>query len=261
MRPGCCCSASSFDQRTAFSRTDLEITGFIQDHWALNSKVTFDYGARMEHQQLPQSLRIAPRAGFAWTPFEGDRTVFRAGYGQYYDHIPLDVYTFGRYPDRTITNYAADGSIIGQPINFINVIGSVTGPRSFLIHGQQVAGAFSPRGNTWNAQMEHVFSHLFRARAVYTDNRSVGLIVVEPALFGTTNEIVLNGDGASRFRQLEVTGKFTWKNGQQMNLSYTHAPGRRQPERIRLLPGEFSYACDSIRMSIPTCPVTSPTAS
>ncbi len=212
-----------FDQRSPFSRTDLEVTGFLQDHWAVNSKLAFDYGARMEHQQLPQSLRIAPRAGLAWTPFEGDRTVFRAGYGQYYDHIPLDVYTFGRYPNRTITNYAPDGSVIGQPIDYINVIGSITGPRSFLIHGQQVAGAFSPRGNTWNLQVEHVFSRLFRARAVYTDNRSVGLIVVEPAVLGNMNEIVLNGDGSSRFRQLELTGKFTWKDGQQMNLSYTHS--------------------------------------
>ena len=84
-------------------------------------------------------------------PFRDERTVFRAGYGQFYDHLPLDIYTFSRYPLRTITDYAPDGSIIGEPIQYVNVIGSITGPSSFLVHGQRVAGAFAPRGLTWNA--------------------------------------------------------------------------------------------------------------
>jgi len=55
---------------------------------------------------------------------------------------------------------------------------------------------------------------------VYTDNRSVGLIVLEPDLLGKTNEVVLNGDGSSRYRQ-------AWEGGQQLVLSYTrsHAEG------------------------------------
>jgi hypothetical protein len=113
----------------------------------------------------------------------------------------------------------------------VNVIGSVTGPKTFLVHGERVAGAFSPRGSTWNAQIEHSFSKMLRIRGVYTDNRSVGLIVLEPDVLGTpselVNEIVLNGDGASRYRQAELTAKVSWEGGQQLNLSYTrsHAEG------------------------------------
>jgi Carboxypeptidase regulatory-like domain len=212
-----------FTNRTVFSRTDLEFTVFLQDHWVVNSKLAFDYGARVEHQRLASSLRIAPRAGFAWTPFSNERTVFRAGWGQFYDHIPLDVYVFGRYPERTLTFYNPDGSIIGQPIEYVNVIGSVTGPRSFLVRGQQVTGGFAPRGITYNVQLEHRFSKLLHIRATYSDNRSVGLITFEPDLLGTTNEIVLNGDGSSRYRQAEVTAKFAWRDGQQMVLSYTRS--------------------------------------
>jgi hypothetical protein len=112
---------------------------------------------------------------------------------------------------------------LGEPVEYANVIGSVTGPKSFLIHGQRVAGAFSPRGATWNAQMEHSFSSLLRMRFVYTDNRSVGLIVMEPDLLGPSNEVVLNGDGSSRYRQAEVTAKLGWKKGQQLVFSYTHS--------------------------------------
>ncbi len=212
-----------FTNRTLFSRTDLEFTTFFQDHWAPFPKLSFDYGARVEHQRLASSLRIAPRAGFAWTPFSNERTVFRAGWGQFYDHIPLDVYVFGRYPERTVTFYAPDGSVIGAPIPYTNVIGSVTGPRSFLVRGQQVTGGFAPRGVTWNTQLEHRFSRLLHVRATYTDNRSVGLITFEPDLLGTSNEVVLNGDGSSRYRQLEVTGRFAWRDAQQIVLSYTRS--------------------------------------
>jgi hypothetical protein len=112
---------------------------------------------------------------------------------------------------------------VGEPAPYFNVIGSVTGPRTFLVHGQQVAGDFSPRGSTLNLQIEHSFSSQFRLRAIYTDNPAVGLVVLDPELLGTENEIVLNGDGKSRYRQLEVTGKFTWKGGQQLNATYTRS--------------------------------------
>jgi len=217
----------SFSERNPFNRTDREVTAFAQDHWAPSPNFAFDYGARVEHQRLAASLRIAPRAGLAWTPFADRRTVFRTGYGQFYDHIPLDVYTFGRYPERTITTYAPDGSIVGAPVQYLNVIGSVRGPRSFFVNGQAIAGGFAPRGSTWNAQVEHSFSRLLRIRGVYTDNRSVGLIVLERDILNVTNEIVLNGNGSSRYRQAELTARAAWKEGQQLVFSFTrsHAEG------------------------------------
>jgi hypothetical protein len=213
----------NFTNQSPFNRSDLEVTAYAQDHWSLSPQFSIDYGARVEHQRLAESLRIAPRVGVGWSPFADQRTVLRAGYGTFYDHLPLDIYSFGRYPLRTITYYAPDGSIIGDPAPYINVIGSVNGPRTFLVHGQQVAGAFSPRGATLNLQIEHSFSPHFRLRSVYTDNPAVGLVVLDPEILGTTNEIVLNGDGKSRYRQLEVTGKFSWKNGQQLNITYTRS--------------------------------------
>lgn len=212
-----------FSPRSPFSRTDREVNAYAQDHWAVSPVFAFDYGARIENQRLAESLRIAPRAGIAITPFPNERTVFRTGFGQFYDHIPLDVYTFGRYPDRIITDYAPSGAIVSGPTEYVNVIGTVNGPRSFLVHGEQVAGDFAPRGRTWNAQVEHSFSRLFRIRGVYTDTRSVGLIVFEPQFQGMTNQVVLNGNGASRYRQAEVTGRFTWTDGQQMVFSYTRS--------------------------------------
>jgi hypothetical protein len=212
-----------FLNQLPYNRSDLEVTAYAQDHWSPIKRVSFDYGGRVEHQRLATALRIAPRGGVAWSPFANQRTVLRIGYGLFYDHLPLDIYTFSRYPLRQISNYAPDQSVIAGPILFANVIGSVTGPRSFFVNGQQVAGAFSPRGATLSLQAEHSFSGHFRIRVVYTDNQSVGLIVFEPDVLGRSNEIVLNGSGKSRYQQAEVTARFSWKDDQQLVFSYTRS--------------------------------------
>jgi outer membrane receptor protein involved in Fe transport len=78
-----------FTNTGPYSRADLEVTAYAQDHWSLTPRFSFDYGVRLEHQRLASSLRIAPRSGLAWTPFSDGRTVFRAGYGQFYDDARL----------------------------------------------------------------------------------------------------------------------------------------------------------------------------
>lgn len=211
-----------FLNRSPYKRNDLEFTGYIQDHWTLLPTLSVDAGIRTEHQRLAQNLRIAPRVGLTWAPFPKRGTVLRAGFGQFYDHIPLDVYAFSRYPDRIVTTYAPDGSVTDVQ-TVTNVIGSINGPRSFLVQGQRVAGAFSPRGLTWNAQVEHSFPRLLHFRTVYTDNRSVGLVILHSDRPDFPDQNVLDGSGQSRYRQLEVTGKFAWKNEQEMVLSYVHS--------------------------------------
>jgi Carboxypeptidase regulatory-like domain len=230
----------TFSNLPQFNRTDLEVTAYAQDHWSLNSRLSIDYGARIEHQRLAGSLRIAPRVGFAWSPFADQKTVFRAGYGTFFDHLPMDIYVFGRYPLRTITYYASDGSVIGDPVPYENVIGSINGPRSFLVQGGSAAGEFSPRGATLNLQLEHSFTSYFRARAVYTDNRAVGLVVLDPE--PQVQQIVLNGDGQSRYRQLEISGKFTWKSGQQFNATYTHSRSEGSLNTFDTFLGNFPTA-------------------
>ena len=206
-----------------FNRQDLEFTAYAQDHWAPHPRISFDYGLRVEHQRLADSLRFAPRVGTAWTPFSDGRTVARIGFGQFYDHIPLDVYTFARFPNRIVSHYDSFGQLDGPPQQYVNVIGDANGPRSFFVRSEQVAGAFSPRGSTWNIQLERRFERLLRLRAVYTDNQSVGLIALQPDVLGTTREVVLNADAKSRFRQLELTGRVVWGDGEEMVFSYTRS--------------------------------------
>jgi len=66
---------------------------FMQDEWRVRSSLTINAGLRYDVQWLPGSIQtdtnnLAPRVAFAWSP--GDhKTVIRAGFGIYYDRIPL----------------------------------------------------------------------------------------------------------------------------------------------------------------------------
>ncbi|HLH42548.1 MAG TPA: hypothetical protein VKV74_06155, partial [Bryobacteraceae bacterium] len=152
------------------------------------------------------------------------------------------IYTFNHYPVRLVTDYGPDGAPLGPPAVYLNTIGSATGPHSFFIHGQQIAGAFSPRGATMNLQAEHRFSRLLRVRGVYTDSQSVGLVVFEADTLGSTNEIVLNGNGKSRYQQLEITGRVSLSKDQQLIVSYTHSRARGNLNTYDSFLGNFPTA-------------------
>jgi hypothetical protein len=66
---------------------------FVQDEWRASSALTVNAGLRYDAQFLPNPIKtdsnnFAPRLGLAFAP--GDRkTVIRAGFGIYFDRIPL----------------------------------------------------------------------------------------------------------------------------------------------------------------------------
>ena len=66
---------------------------FVQDDWRARKNLTLSGGLRYELQSnLDDRWNLAPRAGFAWSPFANGRTTVRGGGGIFYDWLDAQTY-------------------------------------------------------------------------------------------------------------------------------------------------------------------------
>jgi hypothetical protein len=209
-----------------FRMNDREMAFFGQDHWMLSPHLAVDLGVRTESQQISEAFRFAPRAGVAWSPFRNAGTVVRAGFGFFYDRVPLNVYSFSHYPSQTITYYDPTGGISGGPFAYENMLGEATAHFP-LVDQEPVAGNFSPRSATGSFEIEQPIGHILRLRAGYMQNAGSGLVILnsKPPAPGTNTGIYsLTGSGQSSYHQFETTARF--KLGAQRELFFSYVRSR-----------------------------------
>ena len=211
-----------------FSLSDFEYSVFIQDHWILTPKFAVDLGVRSESQEVSDVFRLAPRFGIAWSPAPERGTVIHAGFGWFYDRVPLNVYAFHNYPDQIITTYGPDGEILTGPDLYANTLGRAL-QRFGLVFGKPADGNFSPRSATWSVQLEQPITKLVKLRAGYLQNDGDGLVLLFPVPPDPTTNIgahLLSGAGEARYRQFETTARLRLNEGRQLFFSYVRSSGR-----------------------------------
>ncbi|HKQ80185.1 MAG TPA: carboxypeptidase regulatory-like domain-containing protein, partial [Blastocatellia bacterium] len=231
-----------FSGGSPFDLTDLETHFFGQDHWVVTPRLAFDYGLRFERQGITDTFRLAPRAGLAWTPFENQKTVFRSGYGIFYDRVPLSVYAFDKYPEQVMTIFAPDGSVLDGPRRYFNITDKAEIGKNPFIGGGSNAGNFAPYSGTWNAEVEHTFAPWLRLRGSYLNSSSSGVMVINPKVVQGQDALVLGGGGRSRYRQFELVGKMMFDEGkQQLFLSYVNSRSRSDVNEFNTYIGNFPF--------------------
>lgn len=224
---------------SSYDRKDLEVAAFGQNHWVVTQQLSVDFGLRAERQSITETERYAPRAGFAWTPFGNQRTVLRGGFGLFFDRVPLNVYSFSSYPDQVITRYGAGGAIIDGPRRFYNVTDQAARANSPFIRGESGIGNFAPHTATLLFELEQPVNSHLRLRANYQKSNSSGLILVSPSIVNGRDALLLGNTGRSRYHQFELTSRVSWKDGQQLFLSYVHSRTRGDLNEFNQYLGSF----------------------
>ena len=216
----------TFTPGRPIARTDVESAYFAQDQWIINSLVSVNVGVRVSQQEVTGVWQVGPRAGITISPFRNGRTIFRAGTGIFYDRVPLNVYGFALYPDQIITTYNPDGTVLSGPDRYFNLTEAAAPHHSPLIYRANGSpGNFSPYSINTNLQVEQILSARLRLRMNYLQSNSSELIVLSPEVTPTEHAFVLNGDGNSHFRQVEITGAGSFGKESQIFVSYVHSYG------------------------------------
>jgi hypothetical protein len=223
------------------SAENREYTGFVQDRLLVRPNLSFDLGLRFEDQRIAHESNLAPRAGFAWSPLKGDRTVLRGGVGLFYDKVPLNVRSFARYPSRTVTHYGEDGMTVLDSHHFVNVLvdSAPVEPLDFRHRSNSDAG-FVPENLKWNVQLDQVVTSWLDLRANLTGSRTDHIYIVTPELdFRGRSGIVLRSAGQATYRALELTARLRLPNKDQLFVSYVRSRARGDLNDFNSYFGDF----------------------
>jgi hypothetical protein len=194
---------------------NLEVYSYATDHWNLNGRVTFDIGFRTQWNRLTGSTPAAPRVAASWVPWKKATTKFSAGWGVYYDSIPLGLLALGEDQSSITTFFPPAGIFAAQPAQMQSV---------YLV---QIHDLRTPRFTVTSAAAESALPHGFLARVDLTSRQgsrgfSFDQYLVSPVL----NEYIANNSEHADYRAAEVTLRRTFRAKYQWAASYTRSSAR-----------------------------------
>jgi hypothetical protein len=210
----------------AFQVADTEPAVYFQDHWVWNSHFAVDVGVRLEGQTITDTVRSAPRGGFAWSPGKTGSMIVRGGMGVFYDYVPLNVYAFSTYPEQVLTNYGVDGTA-GAPIPYVNLTQQAAQSRFPFVDRGHISGNFAPYSVAGNLEVQQTVAHGLVLQSRYLQSAAEGTLMIQPQIVQGINALVLGSGGAARTRQLELTARLGGEQKRQLFFSYVrqHARG------------------------------------
>jgi hypothetical protein len=181
-----------FSAATNFSVHQNEFAWFLGDQWTPSSRITFDFGLRLDRDSITDSTHAAPRAALTLALTSDRKTLLKAGAGLFYDRVPLNAPAFPRFPDRTILTFDPAGAVLSS-IPYSNVIN----------------GALqNPRSETWNVEVDReVMEHLL-VRVAYQQRNTVHDLVVEPVTNPNGSFLSVANRGRDFYREFQITGRY-----------------------------------------------------
>ena len=203
-----------FEGGGRLARNRQEGFAYFQDKWNVSRRLTVDYGARFDRDNIASETNFAPRIGFALLPVLDGRTVIRGGIGLFYDDIDLNIATFSQLQERVLTHFGPDGEqIIGHPVH-----------QRFV---QTDTGFRTPRSVNWNIELDREWVKNLVVRVGYQQRQATREFVLNPIDTPDRGSILaLSNSGSSRYRELEITTKYKFRESDEFVASYVRSSAK-----------------------------------
>jgi hypothetical protein len=159
--------------------TSRRVSAYIQDRWAVTSRLTLEPGLRIERYtggnpvqaRIFATTPIAPRLGMAWDVTGRQATVARAHYGRYHDMLFANIYSnfHGRTPH--VFYDVVDGGELREAFRYVEMVSSDVARSLDQSHVDQfVAGIEQALGGQATVQLQYV-GRRFGSFIGYIDRR------------------------------------------------------------------------------------------
>ena len=103
-----------FSSASSFERDQNETAFYLADQWTISSRLTFDYGIRLDSDTITSSTHVAPRASVLLSLTSDGKTLLKGGAGIFYDRVPLLLSAFPNFPNRTVTLFDRTGEVLSS---------------------------------------------------------------------------------------------------------------------------------------------------
>jgi hypothetical protein len=199
---------TEFGRPTAQEVTGLELAFFGQDHWRIGSRLTLEFGLRLDRDGIVERMDWSPRAGLAFSLLPEGRAILRGGFGRFVQRTPLNVEAFPSYETRTVSRFAADGAPIGPPIAFRNVLDE---------------RLRTPGANVGNVELDQRFGRRILLKVAFLHRIGSREYVLTPEPANGIMRVSTIGD--SRYKELEATTRYLGGGRRDLTFSYVWAKG------------------------------------
>ena len=193
-----------FSNASSFERDQNETAFYLADQWGISSRLTFDYGIRLDSDTITSSTHVAPRAGVLLSLTSDGKTLLKGGAGIFYDRVPLLLPAFPNFPNRTVTLFDRTGEVLSSTAFVNRTIGSLENPRS----------------TTWNVELDRQVTTQFAVRIAYENRNTARDFVVSQT--SAPESISLSNAGSDSYREFQIAGRYQLPR-MTLNASYVHS--------------------------------------
>jgi hypothetical protein len=196
----------TFTSPSSYQIDQNETAWFAGDQWAINPRLTLNFGLRFDNDTITSSTHAAPRAGFLLALTKDGKTLLKGGVGLFYDRVPLMVPIFAALPNRTVTVLGENGPSLSSVFYQNKITGELQNPRS----------------TSWNFELDRQLLARLLLRVAYEQRNTARDFIVSPVSAGTTGRLDLSNGGSDSYREFQLATQYKVHQS-VLNASYVRS--------------------------------------